>query len=409
MPQKAKNAVPPDKLRILIPADTYYPHVNGASYFAQRLAHYLRLRGHDVLVIAPARKARHERYTHDLVDIFGVRSVPLVKGFRVAAPVLIKKKLRQVIQSFQPDVVHLQGHYHLISQTVLEIAKELRIPTVGTNHFMPENIIRYIPHLPKRINASLQHIGWRQCCRTFEEMDRVTAPTKTAANVLQEQGLTKPVVAISCGIDLKKFRPRQVSAYLRKRYRLPQKPIALFVGRIDRDKNIDLIIHAVAQAMRKSDFHLLIAGKGTQLKNLKSLAHDLGISDHVTFSGFVPDADLPALYCAVDCFVIAGTAELQSIVSMEAMASGLPVIGVRSVALPELIHDGKNGYLFPSDDISAFANALIKIMGSSARRTQMGQESLRIIQHHSIEKTISAYEQLYRELIQAGASSLHAG
>lgn len=379
MPPKAKNASASEKLRILIPADTYYPHVNGASYFAQRLAHYLRLRGHEVLVIAPARKARHERYTHDLVDIFGVRSVPLVKGFRVAAPVLIKKKLHQVIQSFQPDVVHLQGHYHLISQTVLEIAKELNIPTVGTNHFMPENILRYIPHIPKRIDASLQHIGWRQCCRTFEEMDRVTAPTKTAGRVLQEQGLTKPVLAISCGIDLKKFRPHHKSGYLRKRYRLPEKPIALFVGRIDRDKNIDLIIHAVAQALRHSDFHLLIAGKGTQLKNLKRLAHDLGIADHVTFAGFVPDEDLPALYCVVDCFVIAGTAELQSIVTMEAMASGLPVIGVRSVALPELIHDGKNGYLFPADNTRSFANALVKIMSSADKRAQMGEESLCII------------------------------
>jgi glycosyltransferase involved in cell wall biosynthesis len=134
-------------------------------------------------------------------------------------------------------------------------------------------------------------------------------------------------------------------------------------------------------------------------KILEHLADELGISGHVTFAGFVPDIDLPNLYCITDAFIIAGIAELQSIVTMEAMASGLPVVGVNAVALPELIHDGENGFLFENGDIKSLAEKMTKILSDESLRKQMGVKSLEIIAKHDIHKIIDEFEALYQKLI----------
>jgi 1,2-diacylglycerol 3-alpha-glucosyltransferase len=116
-------------MRILIASDTYYPHVNGASYFTQRLAFYLAERGHVVLVIAPATRFAFETHTVQNVRLFGVRSVPILayEGFRAAVP--------------------------LVSKAVIAIARRQHIPVVGTNHFMPDNLVPYF-HAPRFVTRS---------------------------------------------------------------------------------------------------------------------------------------------------------------------------------------------------------------------------------------------------------------
>jgi len=158
--------------------------------------------------------------------------------------------------------------------------------------------------------------------------------------------LHQEMLAISNGIDLKRFNPANDPEPARATYNLPHKPILLFVGRMDKEKNVDIVLRAVAAARKVVDFHFVAAGHGAEERKLKKLAQSLGIAEQVTFTGFVPDELLPSLYAAADCFVNAGIAELQCIVAMEAMATGLPIIGARAVALPELIHHGENGYLF---------------------------------------------------------------
>ena len=115
----------------------------------------------------------------------------------------------------------------------------------------------------------------------------------------------------------------------------------------------------------------------------------------------MPDEDLPNLYKIADCFIIAGTAELQSLVTMEAMASGLPVVGVNAMALPELIHDGENGYLFELDNIESLTQSLIKILSDEKLRKQMGDKSLEIIQAHDINNSMVTFESLYQSMLNS--------
>ena len=152
-------------------------------------------------------------------------------------------------------------------------------------------------------------------------------------------------------------------------------------------------------AMKSIDFQLVIAGCGALEKKLKKLVVDLSITHAVTFTGFIPDEDLPNLYCLADSFIMAGTAELQSIATMEAMASALPILAVDAVALPELIKHGENGFLFPAMDISQLTKYIEVIFTNEPLRKTMAQKSLEFISVHSIDKVMHRFVEIYRNLV----------
>ena len=149
------------------------------------------------------------------------------------------------------------------------------------------------------------------------------------------------------------------------------------------------------EVLKKVDIHFVIAGKGNAKEDLEKLVKKLKIENNVSFLGFVPNEDLNSLFCSADCFVNACEAELQCLAAMEAMASGLPVIGVNALALPELIHHGENGYLFESGDKKALTQQLIQIFTDDELRKKMANNSLNIIAAHDIEETMQKFEDIY--------------
>jgi 1,2-diacylglycerol 3-alpha-glucosyltransferase len=207
-------------------------------------------------------------------------------------------------------------------------------------------------------------------------------------------------VPISCGIDLERFKPTNDGLYLKRRFAIPtNKPVLLYVGRLDKEKRIDMILRALPDILRVTSVHLVLAGIGKEKQKLEELTEKLGIQKAVTFAGFVPDEDLQNIYGIADLFVTAGVAELQSIVTMEALASGLPVVAVNAMALPELVHDGENGYLFSDGNSQMLAEKVIAILSNQAMRVRMSKKSLEIIKDHDIDKTIEKYESIYTEII----------
>jgi 1,2-diacylglycerol 3-alpha-glucosyltransferase len=390
-------------MKILLGCVTYHPDVNGAAYFSYRLATTLARRGHDVSVICPGRSFRDEAFVHNGVKVYAVRSVSILvyPDFRVSPSFLAKRSVRKIVKRIKPEIIHLQSHF-MIAKAVADVARELGIPTLGTNHFMPENLVHYL-HLPKVAEEKLKRFGWNQFLRVYKWLPVVTAPTVTAAKHTERAGLKKQVISISCGIDLTRFHPANDGAELKKRYGIPDGKILLYVGRLDKEKRIDVILHSLQKILQKTSAHLVLAGSGTQRQALESRAEALGVRDRVTFTGFVPDDDLPKLYTLAHIFVIAGIAELQSIVTMEAMASGLPILAAEVMALPELVHHEQNGYLFPKDDSESLAAAAIKLLTDEPLRQKMAQKSLDIIQPHDLRNVIKQYESLYERLIEEQA------
>lgn len=386
-------------MKILIATDTYYPDVNGAAYFTYRLATILAKRGHNVFVMCPSRSFKNTVSNGKGVTVYGIRSIriPVYQNFRIS-PLFISGTIRGAVEEISPDIVHIQNHF-LIGKRAVSAAKKLGIPVIGTNHFMPENLVHYL-HLPKIAERWLRKFAWRQFIRTFEQLDFVTTPTKTAVALLKNAGFSKDVMPISCGIDLERFKPTSDGLYLKRIFTIPiNKSVLLYVGRLDKEKRIDIILRALLEILRVTSVHLVLAGIGKERQKLEELTEKLGIQKAVTFTGFIPDKDLQNIYRIADLFVIAGVAELQSIVTMEAMASGLPVVAVNAMALPELVHDGENGYLFSDGDSQMLAEKVIAILSNQPMRTQMSKKSLEIIKDHDINKTIGKYESIYNEII----------
>ncbi|GLY98092.1 glycosyltransferase [Actinoplanes sp. NBRC 103695] len=382
-------------MRILIAADTYAPDVNGASYFAQRLAQAL-VPSHEVHVVCPATSAESRTVFNDGVVEHRVRSLPVMrrKGFRFCAPVGLIAAARRILEFVRPDVVHVQSHF-MLSRAVITAANQLGIPVIATNHFMPENLTHYLP-IGAAMRAKVQKWAWADCARVFTKADVVTAPTPYAAALAESKGVPGPVLPISCGMDLSRFHAGTPAAAFRLKYRVPQRPTIAYVGRLDKEKNLDVLVRALPAVRRRvADAQLVLIGTGDQQHRLEALAHRLGVGDALIFTGFVDDADLAAAYASADVFVNAGTAELQSLVTLEAMASGLPVLGADASALPHLVHHGHNGFLFPPGDADRLAEHLVTVLSDHHKATAMGVRSRAIAELHDVATTVKEFERLY--------------
>lgn len=384
-------------MKITVVTDNYYPNVNGSSYFAQRLAFYLKKHGQEVSVICPSRSLHDEIFEYEGVKVYGIRSMPFER-MRVALPFgpVITKKIEKIIKEIKPDVIHVQDHF-AVSRKAVNIAKKLHIPAIGTNHFMPENLVHYL-HLPPSFENFVKNMLWKYFAVIYKRLNAVTTPTHKAASLLKDVKLKNNVIVMSNGIDLTKFKYANNGAYVREKYNIPNKPILLYVGRLDKEKNLDKVIRALKNVVKKTPVHLVIAGVGAETKNLKKLVKALEMENDVTFTGFVEDKDLPDLYTIADVFINAGIAELQSIVTMEAMATGLPIIGANVMALPELISHSENGFLFEHGDIEKIAQYIEKLFTDPELRKKMGIKSLEIIQKHEISKIIENFISLYKTL-----------
>jgi 1,2-diacylglycerol 3-alpha-glucosyltransferase len=210
-----------------------------------------------------------------------------------------------------------------------------------------------------------------------------------------------PILPISCGIDTQLYFPdpkidRESFCQL---YGLdPNKIIFLFLGRIDGEKRVDLLLRAM-QKIRRNDIQLVIAGHGSVEKRMKRMAEALSLQDRVKFTGFISTENKPGLLNSVDIFVMPSEAELLSISTLEAMACGRPVLVADALALPELVHEGENGYMFVPGDVDDLARRMVELADRSARWTDMGAASREIALQHDLEKIIRKYEGVYARVI----------
>ena len=380
-------------LRIVIPCDTFAPDINGAARFAERLAGGLVRKGHEVHIIAPAFDTSEgpRIENHDGVDmiVHRLRShrVPQHATLRWPEPWGMTKKIAAILTEVNPHAVHIQSHL-MVGRFALRAAKKQRLRVIATNHVMPENLIRY-SLLPKFLHPLAMRIIWADAGRILRKMDALTTPTKRAAELLENAAGVSGVLAISCGIDASRFANNTPTDN--------SNPVALFLGRLDDEKKIDVLLKASAKLTEHPGLQIELVGDGGERQRLQLLATELGIANRVHFLGHVSDQELPGIYERCTVFVMPSIAELQSIATMEAMASGRPVIGADAMALPHLVHDGDNGYLFPPGDVDRLADRLRRVL--SADKTELArlsENSLHLIRSHDIERTLKIFEDLYQ-------------
>lgn len=387
-------------MKILIAADLFPPVINGVSTFSSNLAAGMAARGHEVVVIAPSQTGKKHTETVDGYTI--ERTASLVFPFyqRLRVSTTPGREINKIIKNFEPDVIHIQMIL-AIGYSVLQTGQKMKIPIISTNHAVPENVIdniRLLAPFSRPISAMLEHYAKR----FHGNAQYITAPTQSAIAMFGDKydKIKIPVKAVSNGIDLSVFYPAKPSLAIYKKYNIPQDiPILLYVGRLDGEKHLPIFLKAAQRLMKNRSVHALLVGHGVEENSLELLANKLSIGRSVTFTGRVSSKDLVELYRVGNIFCMPSPAELQSIATLEAMASGLPVVSVNEGALPELCQDGKNGYLFRYDNDQMMAAAIEKILKSSELRQKMAKTSVEIAKKHDINHTLKTFEEIYSSLI----------
>ena len=389
-------------MKIVIAADSYPPDVSGNAIFSQNLARGLRARGHSVHVIAPSPVSRpyianvagiteHRMRSHEFASL---------RGFSMSMPWEISRTVRRILQGLNPDVVHVQSHLS-VGRVACKYANELGLPLIVTNHFTPENLFdRLSCCVPKFISKLLADMAWRDLGNVFQRADRLVAPSPTAIAVMKEHAHLGGGVSISNGVNLPIY---QAAAQKAEKHSIPH---LLYVGRLEKQKHVDDIITALALLQPSTKLHFDIVGTGTKKEDLRRKAAELRVIDRVTFHDYLDDDALIEMYARSDIFVNASTGELQSLATLEALSSGIPVVLANAVGLPHLVRPGVNGYLFQPGDVEALSDYLEDLAINEQKRKFMGKMSLEIAQPHDFENTLDSYEALYRCAQEENATAL---
>ena len=375
-------------------ADTFWPEINGAASFISRLSAGLVERGHDVHLAAPSYSNRklgaqieeHEGQKMTVHRIYSWRWYPH-PWLRFALPWRIKQNSAKIIDAVKPDVIHFQSHIIIGRGQTIE-GKKRGIRIIGTNHFMPENLLEYTFILPPFLRNWAIGLAWGAADRSFSRAEHVTTPTRKAAEYLEANTSVRGVLAISCGIDADNYTPNMEPR---------SDNLIVFLGRVVEEKQIDKLIRAFAKLDAALGAKLEIVGGGDQEAKLKALAVQLGVRDRVTFTGYVDETYLRNALTRATVFAMPSIAELQSISTMEAMASGLPIVAANAMALPHLVHDGENGYLFEPGNVDELAARLTDVLSMPHEDLlKLKRESLKIVESHDIQRTLDTFESLYR-------------
>jgi glycosyltransferase involved in cell wall biosynthesis len=297
----------------------------------------------------------------------------------------------------RPDVIHTHSFFGVGLEGLLNAAC-LSIPVIGTNH---TTVAGFGPYIPISIQSATAYVAW-----FYNRCDWVTAPSRSVFDELGSDALIRPTLVISNPIDTELFRPARAAACQAIRARLGlHGPVVTYAGRLGPEKNIDVLLRAVAGLARQgSPVELAIAGHGSHAPVLEALAEALGIAARVRFFGTLVHAELAELLQVSDIFAMMSTSETQSMVLAQAMACGIPVVGANSRALPELVGPA-NGVLVAPYDPPALACALAELIGDPDRRRVLGAGGRRMAEQCGIEMVTDTWESLYHSVLSGSRAA----
>jgi len=334
-----------DALRIGFFTEIYRPVVNGVVASIEALADGLRSRGHQVFCFAP----RMPGYDEADGPVFRMPSLPLPTRtpYRLTLPLVSRRNLKGVIKEL--SIVHVHSPF-VTGWMGMRYARRYGMPLVYTYHTQLEAYAHYIPFEPHATRFAAS-----QLTRTFANLaDAVVVPTPAMALRLRELGVTARIEIVPSGIDVEHFGSGKRDEALRARLGArPGDRLLLSVGRLAREKNVELLLDALALTGDES-LKLAVAGDGPTRGDLEQRANDLGIGRRTRFLGAVSRADLPDLYASADAFAMPSTTETQGLVQAEALAAGAYVIAADAPQNADVL--GSAGRLVPATP-AAFAGA----------------------------------------------------
>jgi glycosyltransferase involved in cell wall biosynthesis len=392
-------------MRIAMFTDYFFPELGGIQDSIAITSLALAERGHHIDIHAPRYSARDYRLVgapiaeRDLgcnVRVSRHLSLPFpssTRQSRVALPSPIAALARR---RARPDVIHAHSFFG-IGLAALWLGARLKIPVIGTNH---TTVAGFAPHIPISARRAAAYVLW-----FYNRCGMLTAPSRSVFDELGPAMLTPPRLVISNPIDTEMFSPGPEADRDAEKARFGLSGATItYAGRLGPEKNIAVLLRALAALRERGiDAELALAGHGSEEPVLRALAGTLGIAPRVRFFGTLAPRDLARLLRISDIFAIMSTSETQSMVLLQAMASGVPVVAAQTRALPEFVGPDR-GILVEPRDSAQLARVFEDLLGTPERRRDMGRAGRRFAERHGVAPVTDAWEALYRSMLDGRTS-----
>lgn len=379
---------------VLMLTNTYKPFVGGVPESVGSYVRLFRERGHDVRVVAPTYSDQASSQPSHVVRVPALHDVSDSSlSVSLPSPGYVDSRLGE----FEPDVVHAH-HPFLLGMKALRLAGNFDVPLVFTHHTRYEQYTHNLPvdGEPVQEYARAQAGGYADRC------EAVIAPSESIRKDLREQDVESPIRVIPTGVDRTKFSEGDGERIRNEHGISSTDPVVGYVGRLSAEKNLDLLIDALGDHLKKhEDVQGLIVGDGPSKDRLKKRVRRRGLDQRVHFTGALRGDDLVDAYHAMDLFAFASLSETQGMVLTEAMAAGVPVVALDGSGVRDVVSDGKNGRLLQERSARALTEGLDWFQRcSDSRRRQLSEGARRTARHYSLTNTADRTMDLYRSVVR---------
>jgi len=375
-------------MNIVMLTNTYLPNVGGVARSVAAFSAEYRRRGHRVLVVAP----EFDNQPADEVDVVRIPAIQHFNGSDFSAVLPVSGLLTETLNAFGPDIVHTH-HPYLLGMSALRIARYRELPLVFSHHTLYEQYTHYV---------SLDSPAFRrfviELATSYANLcDQVFAPSESIAALLHERGVEAPIAVVPTGVDLQRFAHGDGAGFRAARGIPADAFVVGHLGRLAPEKNLEFLADAVARFLKSTtNAHFLLVGVGPLERHIRAVFDREGLGDRLHIAGVLQSLELVDAYHAMDLFAFASRSETQGMVLTEAMAAGLPVVGLDAPGVREVVRDQLNGRLLHDMSVEAFAAALQWIADLPPGRMQQLQHSASqtaeaFSMPHSADKALARY------------------
>jgi glycosyltransferase involved in cell wall biosynthesis len=398
-------------MKIAMFTDAFWPRVNGVTVSVDTFSLALVKAGHEVIIICsqypeagdipeenPDKKIQPGQENLKLLRVPS-RMVFFSKEDRMAK--LSKRGwVEKQVDEFSPDLIHVNTEF-FIGDFGFHYGKKRRLPVVYTFHTVWEDYaVNYLPYVPEAFLRFLVRKGQKYL---LKRSTLVIVPTPQIESMIEDYGVKAKIRRLPTGVDpiLFSHKQRELDAfrtYFELKYPvLWRKRILLFAGRMTKEKNISFIIQIFPQLLEKhSDIVLLLAGNGPYLDYYKDEADQCGVGEQCIFTGYVDREELALLYGVSHIFLQPSLTETQGLVTIEAMLSGIPVVGIGVLGTVQVM-EGDNGGFMVQNDREEFRDRVLDLLGDEELYRAKALDARRHSQAWTIESLTQRLTGIYRE------------
>ncbi len=313
-------------------------------------------------------------------------TLPINTTYSMALPVLAQGRIKERLQTFAPDVIHIAtpsplGHY------ALKLARQQDIPvlTIYHTHFIAY-AQHYLKHLPFLVPGVKQMIadGYRSF---YNQCQMIYIPTASMCHDLVQIGVTPHNFKLwKRGINTRMFYPNKRDMHLMRQLTGNDHPVVLFASRLVWEKNLETLIRIYQELqMRGANVNFMVAGDGVAMAECKAAM------PNAIFTGKADHDLLSVLYASADVFVFPSTSETYGNVVQEAMASGLPCVIANGGGSAEFVEDGVNGFKCDPNNEIAYVEKVMLLLKNSGLRQRFGEKGRRQVSQCSWDVLASEY------------------